>query len=211
MAKVGKFCVITDTVIQSAYSHLKIAEYAIKGGADMIQLRDKSMPTDELIETAFRIKKICLKYDVTLIINDRVDVALVSGADGVHLGKDDLPVKDARKILGNSRLIGATAHSLEEAKKAERDGADYLGYGHIFPTATKIKSDKPKGIIELENVIKKTNIPIIAIGGINKRNLTSVLHSLVYGIAVCGAIVNSEQPQQAAEYFSDKIFNYLYL
>lgn len=197
--KIGKLCVITDTVVQKKYSHIEIAQMAIKGGADSIQFRDKNMSTEEMIETAKKLKKVCSKEGVLFIINDRVDVALVSDADGVHLGKDDIPVKEARKILGRSKIIGGTAHSLKEAKEAQGNGADYLGFGHIFPTESKHKKIPPVGIEELKKVIYTVKIPVLAIGGIGIDNITEVKKTDVYGAAVIGSVVKSKNPQKAVD------------
>lgn len=198
MKKIGKFCVITDTVIQNKYSHEEIAKLAIKGGADMIQFRDKSMPTSEMIETAVNIRKLCNKNYVLFIVNDRVDIAMLSNADGVHLGKEDISIKDARKLLGKNKLIGGTAHSLSEAIKAEREGADYIGFGHIFPTYSKIKKTKPKGIELLSKVCKVVKVPVIAIGGINILNVKEVMSTGVHGIAVIGGVIKTKEPVKSA-------------
>lgn len=194
MKKIGRLCVITDTAIQKKYSHCKIAELAIKGGADMIQLRDKFLSTGELIETAITITKLCRKNKVTFIINDRVDVAMISDADGVHLGIEDISIKDARKLLGINKIVGGTAHSLKEAIEAERAGADYIGFGHIFPTGSKLKADKPKGIGYLNNVVSSIKKPILAIGGINIKNITGVMSTGCHGAAVIGSVVKSKNP-----------------
>ncbi len=197
--KIGKLCVITDTAVQKKYSHIEIAQLAISGGADVIQFRDKTMSTGEMIETAKKLKKICSKAGVLFIVNDRVDVALVSDADGVHLGKDDIPVKEARKILGRNKIIGATAHSLNEAKKAQKDGADYLGFGHIFTTASKHKETPPVGIDELQKVVNNIHIPVLAIGGIGLDNITEVILTGVHGAAVIGSVVKNENPPKAVK------------
>lgn len=208
MRNIGKFCVITDTKIQNKYTHYEIANLALRGGADMIQLRDKTMGTDEFIETAVKIKRLCAKKGAVLIINDRTDIALAADAGGVHLGKEDLPIKEARKLLGRRKIIGATAHSIAEAKIAEKEGADYIGFGHIFPTSTKAKKEKPRGITGLKKAVKIIKLPILAIGGISINNLESVLQTSVNGVAVCSAIVKSKDPMKEAELFYKKIFNF---
>jgi thiamine-phosphate pyrophosphorylase len=195
--KLRGVCVITDTTIQKKYSHLELAKIAVKGCADIVQFRDKNMSTFVLLETAKKINTICKKNNVLFIVNDRIDIALLSDADGVHLGKGDIPVKEARKLLGEKKIIGATAHSLREAKKAEADGADYLGYGHIFPTSTKLKLTKPKGLKNLSKVCNSVNIPVFAIGGINKTNAESVINAGASGIAVVGSVVKSRNPRKA--------------
>lgn len=192
--KIGKLCVITDTAVQKKYSHVEIARIAIKGGADVIQFRDKSMPTGEMIETAKKIKKICSKAGALFIVNDRVDVALLADADGVHLGIEDIPVKEARKLLGKNKIIGGTAHSLREANEAEKNGADYIGFGHIYHTASKIKLTPPVGIKGLKKAVKNINIPIFAIGGIGLTNIKEIIQTGVNGAAVIGSVAGSSNP-----------------
>ncbi|MCX7878623.1 MAG: thiamine phosphate synthase [Ignavibacteria bacterium] len=202
-----RLCVITDTTIQSRYSHYILARMAIDGGADMVQFRDKNMSTAEMVKICNQISDLCKKKNVMFIVNDRVDVAFLSDADGVHLGKDDVPLKEARKLL-KDKIIGATAHSLFEAKEAERNGADYIGFGHIFTTWTKLKKDDPKGIKGLKKVLSKVKIPVFAIGGINLENIDSVLETGVHGVAVVSAVCNSRDPAKAASKLSERISNF---
>jgi len=194
--KLGKLCIITDIEMQSRHSHIELAEFAVKGGADIIQLRDKSMSTSELINTAIEIKKICRRLNVMLIINDRTDIAIMSDADGVHLGKEDIRIREARKLLGNKKIIGGTAHTLSEAMKAQDDGADFIGYGHIYPTGSKIKNTKPKGLAKLKFISSKINIPVLAIGGIGPENAKDVISTGVHGIAVISSVVKSPNPEK---------------
>ncbi len=196
-----KLYVITDVNIQKKYSHVELSEILCKNGVKLIQFRDKLMNTKELFQTAKKMKIICEKYKAKLIINDRVDIAMLSGADGVHLGKDDMSVKDVRKLLGKNKIIGGTAHSLKEAIDAEKDGADYVGYGHIFPTQTKLKSDKPKGISKLKEVVDKVSIAVYAIGGIIHSNIEEVLSTGVYGVAVSGGIINTKNVKSSVRNF----------
>jgi thiamine-phosphate pyrophosphorylase len=195
-SKIGRLSVITDMNIQKKYSHIDIAKMALKGAADILQFRDKFMNTSELIDTASRIKKICSKSKTKFIVNDRVDVAMIVDADGVHFGKEDIPVTEARKLLGKEKIIGATAHSLSEALKAQKDGADYIGFGHIYPTYSKTKTTKPKGLNLLRKVVNSINIPILAIGGIDLINAADVIETGVFGLAVIGAVVKSANPVQ---------------
>lgn len=204
---IGRFCVITDTSLQGKYSHYMLAKMAIKGGADMIQFRDKKMPTDEMVHICSEIADLCRRNNITFIVNDRVDITFLAGANGVHLGKEDIPIREARKLLGNNKIIGATAHSLEEAFSAEQDGADYIGFGHIFNTSSKYKKDAPKGIRKLKNIVRRIKIPVIAIGGINSGNIKSVLETNVYGVAVLGAVCCSSDPFKATENLRKKIFS----
>lgn len=193
----GRLCVITDTIVQSRYSHEQIAEQAIQGGADIIQFRDKSMSSGSMVDTAKRIKQLCesvKERKVLFIVNDRVDVALASDADGVHLGLDDIPVKLARKLMGKDRIIGGTAHNMKEAIQVEKDGADYIGYGHIFATLSKAKTTHPVGLEELSIVCKKIKTKIIAVGGISITNAKQVIEAGAYGIAVIGAVAKANDP-----------------
>jgi thiamine-phosphate pyrophosphorylase len=192
--KIGKLCVITDTIVQKKYSHFEIAEMAIEGGANMVQFRDKILPTSKLIEIAAKIRELCSKAGVTFIVNNRVDAAMISDADGVHLGLEDIPVKEARKLLGKDKIIGGTAHNIKEAVLAVNDGADYIGFGHIFPTSSKFKDTPPVGIGGLENVLKQIKIPILAIGGIGLNNIEQVINTGVHGAAVIGSVVKSRDP-----------------
>jgi thiamine-phosphate pyrophosphorylase len=194
MKRFGKLCVITDTVIQKKYSHIEIAKMAIRGGAGMIQFRDKHMRTSEMAETATSLSKLCKKHSVTFIVNDRVDVAMLSNADGVHLGMEDISVKDARKLLGRTKIIGATAHSLSEAKRAVHEGADYIGFGHIYHTGSKIRTTKPVGVKKLAEICRKVKLSVIAIGGISSANAADVMEAGAYGFAVIGSVLRSNNP-----------------
>ncbi|MBE2217197.1 MAG: thiamine phosphate synthase [Ignavibacteria bacterium] len=206
MKKIGRLCVITDTTVQKRYSHYELAKLAVKGGADMIQLRDKFLPTSELILIAAKISGFCKKHKVLFLVNDRVDVAMIAGADGVHLGKEDIPVQEARKLLGRNKIIGGTAHSLSEARLREKEGADYIGYGHIFPTASKHKPEKPKGTAELGKIVMKIKTPIIAIGGISIENISEVMQTGVFGAAFIGSVVKNKNPQKAVKELREAIY-----
>lgn len=195
--RIGTLCVITDTSVQQRFSHIELAELALRGGADMIQLRAKNASTASLLEYALAIRDLCRKYNGTLIINDRVDIALAADADGVHLGAEDLPIAVARKILGTQKIIGATAPTIEAALQAEADGADYIGFGHIFPTSTKHKPEPPKGVRAISGVRLKIGIPLMAIGGINHKNAASIAVSGADCLAVVSAICVSDDPLDA--------------
>lgn len=193
-----KLYVIIDSESSQTYSAVELAEMAVKGGADLIQLRAKKMKTDELLETAVKINEICQKEKVPFIVNDRTDIALLSHASGVHLGNEDLPILEARKILGKEKIIGGTANILEKAFELERQGADYIGFGHIFPTQSKIKNTPPVGIEKLKEVVKAVKIPVAAIGGIEESNLDQVLEAFPYAVAVIRAVCGSENPEKVA-------------
>jgi thiamine-phosphate pyrophosphorylase len=195
----GRLCIITDVSVQSRYSHIDIAEMAVRGGADIIQLRDKELPAGEMTGIAKFICRLCRKKNVTFIVNDRADIALASDADGVHLGLDDISVKEARKLLGKDKIIGGTAHFLAQALDAQKQGADYIGYGHIFKTYSKYKPEKPKGIEGLREIIQNIKIPVFAIGGINHENSREIISAGCHGIAVIGSVALSDNPEKAVK------------
>lgn len=173
-------------------------EQAIKGGATLVQLREKDITTLDFYNTAVEIKKITDKYNIPLIINDRMDIALAVGAAGIHVGQSDMPCSIIRKVIGNRMLLGVSASTIEEAIKAEKDGADYLGIGAVFPTATK--DDAKKVSIELLKKIKESvNIPVVAIGGINEKNVSLLRPANIDGIAVISCILGKENIKQASE------------
>jgi thiamine-phosphate pyrophosphorylase len=195
---VGHFHVITDESIQNRFTHVELARLAIAGGADTIQFRDKSQSTRELIETAEALRVVCASMGVPLIINDRTDIALAVDAAGVHLGRSDLPVHIARGLLGPDKIVGGTAATLEEAIEAQKEGADYVGFGHIYPSSSKDKPGKAKGPGGLIEICATLTIPVIAIGGINIGNFAPVIKAGAYGIAVIGAVCASDNPEAAA-------------
>lgn len=198
-------CVITDTSIQQKYSHVELAKLAIRGGADLIQLREKRIPTSQLLDIAKTIRELCRTSGVTFIVNDRVDIALLSGADGVHLGSEDFPLFEARRLLGSHKMIGATASSLEEALNLEKQGASYVGFGHIFPTQSKAKLTPPKGVDALKKICQSLRIPVLAIGGINRDNLLKVVEAEPWGVAVIGAVCASDDPEKATRQLKEAL------
>ena len=180
---------------------------ACEGGADMIQFRDKKMCDRELFETAVRLFEICKKYNVYFTINNRIDIADISNADGVHLGQKDLPVSYARKILGQEKIIGISASGIEKVLEADKLSADYIGTGAIFPTDTK-----PEAVVrglEVLKEIKKRNItkPIIAIGGINKDNVAEVIKAGADGVAVVSAVCGAADIKKEAQVIKEIIKN----
>ncbi len=177
---------------------------ALKGGVDILQLREKSMPANKIIELGQKIKLLCAEYNATFIVNDRVDIAYVLEADGVHLGQDDMDVASARKILGDNAIIGVSTHAPEQAKKAVIDGADYIGMGPVFTTPTK-PGRKSVGIEYVNWVSKNINIPAFAIGGIDLNNVKEVIDNGAKRIAVVRAIINANSPELAAHQFYDII------
>jgi len=169
----------------------KTAEAIIDGGAKILQLRAKSLSSKEFLETALIIRKITKDKGTVFIVNDRVDIALLTDADGVHLGQGDLPVKEARRLLGNNKIIGYSTHNLREALEAVRLPVDYISFGPIFPTKTKEDAQTPKGLRWLSEVRKAVEIPIVAIGGITETNMAHVLKEGVEGVAMISEILTS--------------------
>lgn len=173
---------------------------ALKGGVDILQLREKNMPANKIIDLGKKVKLLCAEYGATFIVNDRVDIAYVLEADGVHLGQDDMDVESARKILGQNAIIGVSTHAPEQAQKALIDGADYIGAGPVFTTPTK--PGRPSvGLDYVKWVSENIKIPAFAIGGIDLNNVSQVVDCGAKKIAVVRAIINSENPEKAAKEF----------
>lgn len=178
---------------------------AVEGGCTMVQLREKNINSYLMYQRALSIKKITDEYHIPLIINDRLDIMLAVGADGVHLGQQDIPVKIVRRLIGKDKIIGVSAHCPEEAEKAERDGADYLGVGAIFPTETK--KDIIITPVDVLREIKETvSVPVVAIGGINQNNINTLKGSHVDGVAVISAIMKSKDPKGSAVALKASVF-----
>ncbi len=183
--------VITDSRLLGPRSLVEAVEEAIRGGATVIQYREKNAPTRKMVEEARLLRTLCKGKGVTFIVNDRIDVALAVDADGVHVGDDDMPVWLARKILGPLKIIGASADSVEKALLYAAEGADYLGVGSIYPTSTKPDAGPPIGIEGLRRIVSVVNIPVVAIGGINADNAKEVLGAGASGIAVISAVMGA--------------------
>ncbi|MFH1489082.1 MAG: thiamine phosphate synthase [Pseudomonadota bacterium] len=198
MKGIGKLHVITDIVLQSRFSHEKLTEAAIAGGADTIQFRQKVGSTRDLIDSASRMSRICKDAGVTFIVNDRLDIAMASKADGVHLGQDDFPIPFARRLLGRDMIIGGSAATIEEAGICLSEGADYVGFGPVFPTGSKNDAGPVSGILVLRQVVKTIPLPVVAIGGIDEKNIPAVLRAGAWGIAVISAVCCQEDPEKAA-------------
>ena len=201
--------VIVDRAAIGARDLAEVAAGAIRGGADAIQLRDKAASTHLLIEEARRLVPLARAAGIPLIINDRVDVARAVGADGVHVGQDDLPIEDARRILGPSGLIGASTHSLEQARLAEHKGVDYIGLGPIFLTPTKPEYGSV-GIGLIGLVVQNVRVPVLCIGGIDERNVTTVLEAGAHCVAVVRAVCAAQDPESAARTLKQTIVQYVY-
>lgn len=189
---------ITDPRLVKRDQMPQAVEEAILGGATIIQLREKEISSLDLYQLALEVKEVTDRYQVPLIINDRLDIMLAVGAAGVHLGEDDLPIEVARKLVGPDKIIGASFATPELAQEAEAQGADYLGVGPVFATATKGDAGAPIGIAGLTAVKEAVQIPVVGIGGISIEN-TAEVSKVVDGIAVISAIFGKEKIQDAAK------------
>jgi thiamine-phosphate pyrophosphorylase len=198
MKKMGRFHVLTDTCLQTHFSHVELAELAIAGGADTIQFRQKEGSTRQMIRVAEQMQDVCKRAGVTFIINDRVDVAIASHADGVHLGQDDFPIPLARKLLGEEAIIGGSAGSMDEARKCLLEGADYIGFGPVYPTTSKEDAGPAAGLDLLKQIVEAIALPIIAIGGITADNVLPVIKAGPHGFAVISAVCCQNDPAEAA-------------
>ena len=184
----GGICFITDRASCDITCE-EMVLLALRSGVKWIQYRDKDKSRRNIYRTALRLRELADDFGACLIINDYVDIAAFVGADGVHLGQEDLPVKEARKILGEGKVIGISTHSLNEAVRAEKDGASYIGFGPVMHTATKRDAGRPMGIDTLKKIRDKVHIPVVAIGGINLDNIESVFSSGVQAVAVASGVL----------------------
>ena len=187
------------------YPHIDIAERALNAGCRVLQLRDKRNSSLEFYQTAVRIRKLMNDKSDMFIVNDRADIALAVNADALHLGEEDLPIEYARKICGNSMIIGLSTHNLEQAIQAEKAGADYIGLGPCFHTDTKKLKYKPIDLDVIRDVKKHVKIPIVAIGGIKKDNIKSVIEAGADVAAVSSAICHAKDIENEINLFFKEI------
>lgn len=195
---------ITDSTNYTEEEFLYRVEEALKGGVTLLQLREKDKSTKEYIRLAQKVKNIAQQYSVPLIIDDRVDVALAAEADGVHVGESDMPIETARKLMGDGKIVGATAKTVAKAKEACEQGADYIGVGAIYPTTTKVKTVLTS-IDTLNDICNAVSIPVNAIGGLNKSNIDILEGIPIAGICVVSAIMRAEDQKKAAEELKERI------
>jgi len=190
---------ITDERIARGRSHLQVAEAVLRGGADVLQLRDKEAGGGKLYRVALQLRKLTREAKIPLIVNDRLDIALAVDADGVHVGPEDLPASVARKILGPGKILGVSTETVEEALLAEKEGADYLGVGPVFEArGTKGDAGEPVGLERIAQIRRCCRLPIVAIGGINAENAREVREAGADAAAVISAIVAADDVEQAA-------------
>lgn len=188
--------IITDQSLMSAATLCEAVEQAILGGCTLIQLREKDISSLEFYETAMKLRRLTNQYNIPLIINDRIDIALAVEADGVHIGQNDIPTSVARKVIGNEMILGVSSRSVEESIQAVQDGADYLGVGAMFPTGTKTDA-KIVTTEELKRIRQAVTIPIVVIGGINKENAAYWKALNIDGLAVVSAIISQPDIKRA--------------
>ena len=193
-----KIYLVTDEKACLEKDFYTCIEEAIKGGVKIVQLREKNISTKDFYEKALKVKEICKNYGALFVINDRLDIAQVVGADGVHLGQSDMPIEKAREILKDKFLIGATARNVEEAKRAELSGADYIGSGAIFGTNTKDNAKKME-MEELKKIVASVKIPVFAIGGINIDNVSSLKNIGLQGICAVSGILSEKDCKKAVD------------
>lgn len=182
---------VTDRSFLKGESLIAQVERAICGGVTCVQLREKNLGHDEFLKEAIDMKELCSRYNIPLIINDNVDIAVKSGADGVHIGQNDMDIKTARKILGNDMIIGASARNVPMARSAEADGADYIGCGAVFGTNTKSDALTISPDI-LRDITHAVSIPVVAIGGVNRYNLNRLSGTGIAGAAIVSGIFAAE-------------------
>lgn len=199
---------VTDSSYHTEETFLRTVEEALKGGVTLVQLREKERSARDYLRLARRVKELTDRYQVPLLIDDRVDVAAAADTAGVHVGQSDIPAAEARKILGPDKIVGATAKTVEQAVEAYRQGADYLGVGAIYPTTTKVKTVLTK-VSTLEEICRAVPIPVNAIGGLNAGNMDILAGTHIAGICVVSAIMKAETPGKAAAELKEKIMQLL--
>jgi thiamine-phosphate pyrophosphorylase len=181
---------VTDRNL-SGLSHIQTVRKAISAGVNVVQMREKFMSRRDIFKEASQVRVLTAKQNVTFILNDYIDIALAVGADGVHIGQEDMPVEEAKKILGRKILIGVSTHNLKQALDAQNKGADYIGFGPMFQTSTK-DAGMPKGVRALKKIRDRISVPIVAIGGINHYNAGKVLNAGADMCAVMSGILSGD-------------------
>jgi len=203
-ARIKGLYAIIDSDSLSGRNHIDIARQLLSGGAGIIQLRDKYLNRKELLGIAQNLKLLCEKHNALFIVNDYLDIALATGADGLHLGQQDLPVAIARKLLPVDTLLGCSVYTIKQAKEAEAQGADYIAVGAAFPTDTK-NDIEVVGLDVLKDIKKATNLPVVAIGGIKRDNIADILTSGADSVAIISAILGTDSPEEATRQITKEI------
>ncbi len=202
--RISGLYVIIDTQALKGRSHVEVAGQAIRGGAKVVQLRDKIQSKKELFPIAEQLKKLCAEHDVLFITNDHFDLALAVDADGLHLGQDDLPVKVARKLLPMDKILGRSTRTVDQAVAAESEGADYIAVGSMYPTQSK-EAAQIVGPERLRQIRQAVALPLVAIGGINQDNAAEVMAAGADSLAVISAVLQAQSPEEATRQLVDKI------
>ena len=188
---------VTDRAWTGKMSLAQQVEAALQNGATCVQLREKALDEEQFLAEALELRALCRRYGVPFIVNDNVDIAIRCGADGVHVGQEDMKADDVRRRVGENMIIGVSAHTVEEARRAVENGADYLGVGAVFSTATKTNVGNMP-FETLREICRAVEIPVVAIGGISQKNIMQLSGSGVDGVAVVSAIFAAEDPGAAA-------------
>ena len=203
--KIGRLHVLTDFHFQQRFSHADLARLAVEGGADTIQFRQKEGGIRHILRQACETAEVCRELGVQCLIDDRLDVMLACAADGIHLGQTDLPIEVARRILGEDAVIGGSASTVDEAVKCERAGADYVGFGPVFPTGSKKNPSSVRGLEGLAAVCSTVRIPVIAIAGMNAERAAGAIGAGAYGVAVMTDVTSAADPAAAARRIREAI------
>lgn len=190
---------VTDRTQTRGRDLFWVVEQALAGGVNAVQLREKDLSGKDLFELAEKARRLCERYDAELFINDRVDVALAVDAAGVQLGKTSIPLHDARVLLGSKKLLGYSAHSLEEAQAARSSGADFLLFGPVYFTPSKAQYGAPQGRDAAKKIVEKVSLPVYAIGGIRSESIVEMQRIGVRGVALISAIISADDPKLAAQ------------
>ena len=201
-----KLYLVTDSDILEGRDFYNCIEEALKGGVTILQLREKDASGKEFLERAIKLRELTKKYNVKFIINDRVDIAMLCNADGVHVGQSDIPANKVRELIGEDKIVGVSARTVEEAIKAKENGADYIGVGAMFTTTTKLDA-KAVSIEELKEIKKVVDLPIVTIGGLSLNNIDKLKVCNVDGYAVVSAILGAPNIKLECEKWIEKIQN----
>jgi thiamine-phosphate diphosphorylase len=192
MAAPFDLCVITSRSARFGRGHLDVAQAALDGGCRFLQLRDKELSSRALLDLGRQMRQLCREYQAVFVVNDRLDIAFAAEADGVHLGQDDLPIAEARRLLGPKAIVGASASTAEAARRAEAEGASYLGVGPVYATASKDNAGAAIGLSPISDIKANISLPVLAIGGINRDNMSAVIGAGADGVAVISAVSEAE-------------------
>lgn len=199
---------ITDRHQTGGRALTEVVRASLDGGVKAVQLREKELSGDSLYRVADELRRLTSDFDARLIINDRLDIAMAVAADGVHIGINSLPVCIVRRILGEDKIIGYSAHAIAEALRAQTDGADLVTFSPVYRTASKAAYGEPCGVKKLQEAVSALKIPVIGLGGISAANITGILSAQVHGIAVISSILNAADPRHATAFLLKKIEEY---